>query len=71
MTDKCSYYGCENEVCDSEKMSDGEMKFCQEHLERLNAIINEIDATVITAFGMTPMEISGTGHHKMLHGYVQ
>jgi hypothetical protein len=69
--DKCSYFECENEICDSEKMSNGEMKFCQFHLERLNRLIDTENAPGIVSFWIASYGGAKRMAHVMLHGTPQ
>jgi len=61
--DKCSYYGCENVICESEKDSENEMRFCQVHLDTVNKLIDAEDAPGIVKFWID----SGGGPKRMAH----
>jgi hypothetical protein len=47
---KCSYFGCNETIAESEITSKDLMKFCNEHLAELNNIIDKEDAKGILRF---------------------
>jgi len=53
MKDKCSYFGCEKEVCERDKeFPPPSMRFCQEHSEQLESFItaNPFDPKTLLSF---------------------
>jgi hypothetical protein len=61
---KCSYFSCEEEVCNLDKDSDDAMKFCEKHYYELQKLMSSLDIPGILKFWIN----ANGGPHRMVHG---
>jgi hypothetical protein len=65
---KCSYFGCEFFIADSEINSKDAMKFCETHLEEVNKLMYCLDPKKILAFWVRAQGGAKRAADRLLHG---